>query len=95
MPLTRSVTFKAVLQKGNRVQIPKQIRWLHKMEPQQILKAAVRPAKPLAIEEEFYTHMNKDGRIVIPKLTLTLIQDRYGSLIGRVLQIDLEPAQGP
>ncbi|HUV97911.1 MAG TPA: hypothetical protein VMW14_00210 [Candidatus Paceibacterota bacterium] len=95
MPLTESVTFKTVLQKGNRVQIPRHIRWLYKLETEQILRVIVKPADAILLSEEFYTHMCKDGRIVIPKLTLTLLQDRYGSLLGRILEIYLLPAQGP
>ena len=95
MPLTDHVTFKAVLQRGNRVQIPKNIRLLYQLEPKQIFRVMVRPAGSIAWREQFYTHMCKDGRMVIPKLTLALFQDSYGSLVGRILQIDLFPAQGP
>jgi bifunctional DNA-binding transcriptional regulator/antitoxin component of YhaV-PrlF toxin-antitoxin module len=95
MPLTDRVTFNAVLQKGNRVQIPKHVRWLYKLETKQILIVKVRPAGAIELMEEFYSHMCKDGRIVVPKLTLALFQDRHGSLVGRILQIVLEPAQGP
>ena len=59
------------------------------------LRGNARAAKPWTIDGEFYTRMGKDGRIVIPKLTIRLLQVRYGDLIGRVLQIDFEPAQSP
>ena len=93
MPLTRLVSFKAALQKGNRVQIPKLIRWQFKLEPEQILKATILHPESFDIRERFYTHMNKDGRITIPKITLKLIQDRLTSLKGCILKIDLEPAE--
>jgi hypothetical protein len=35
LPLTERVEFKAVLQKGNRVQIPKLVRWRFKLETDQ------------------------------------------------------------
>ena len=44
-PLTEAVEFKTVLQKGNRVQPPKLIRWKFKLETDQILKVTVFPAK--------------------------------------------------
>jgi len=37
MPLTEKVTFKTLLQKGNRLQVPELIRWQFKMESNQIL----------------------------------------------------------
>ena len=95
MPLTESVTFNAVLQKGNRVQIPRHIRWLYKLETEQILRVIVKREGAVLLSEEFYTHMCKDGRIVIPKLILALLPDRYGSPLGRILEIHLLPAQGP
>lgn len=93
MALTRLVTFKAVLQKGNRVQIPRLIRWQFKLEPEQVLKATVAIEGILGEPEGFYTHMNKDGRITVPKITLKLIQGRLTSLEGYILEIDLEPAE--
>ena len=41
MPLTERVDFKAVLQKGNRVQLPKLVRWRFKLETSQVLKVTV------------------------------------------------------
>ena len=38
MPLTRKVTFRRMLQRGCRVQIPKMIRWEFKLEPGQVFK---------------------------------------------------------
>jgi UDP-glucose 4-epimerase len=36
MPLAQKVTFKRALQRGNRVQIPKLIRWQFKMETNEV-----------------------------------------------------------
>jgi hypothetical protein len=41
MPLTEKITFKTTLQKGNRIQVPKLIRWQFKLEPTQTLKVGV------------------------------------------------------
>jgi hypothetical protein len=41
MPPTQKVSFKTVLQKGNRVQVPKLVRWQFKMDTQQVLKVTV------------------------------------------------------
>jgi hypothetical protein len=90
VPLTESVDFKVVLQRGNRIQIPRLIRWQYRMEPDQVLKVKVRTESWR--EEEFYACMGKDGRLTIPKLTLELLQREDESLVGYVLEITLEPA---
>jgi hypothetical protein len=90
MPLTESVDFKAVLQRGNRIQIPRLIRWQYRMEPDQVLKVKVKTESWR--EEEFYARMGKDGRLTIPKLTLELLQQEDESLAGSVLEVTLEPA---
>ena len=43
MPLTIKVSFETVLEKGNRLQIPKLIRWQFKMEQNQVLRVGVSP----------------------------------------------------
>ncbi|MDI6846963.1 MAG: hypothetical protein QMD13_09455 [Candidatus Bathyarchaeia archaeon] len=92
LPLTRSVSFKAVLQKGNRIQIPRLIRWQFKLEPEQVLKVEVAPEGAIGIREEFFARMNKDGRIKIPKLILELLEDAVEtSLVGYALEVSLEP----
>jgi hypothetical protein len=96
MPLTEEVSFKAVLQKGNRVQIPKLIRWQFKMESQQVLKVTVKAGDSFGSEETFYAKISRDGRITIPKLTLELLRDEDDeeSLVGSVFEVQLEPAEG-
>jgi len=93
LPLTESVDFKARLQKGNRIQIPRLIRWQFKMEPSQVLKVTVRPEGLGFSEEEFYARMNRDGRITIPKLILDILEDEDESLVGYVLKVSLEPVE--
>ena len=95
MPLTERVKFKTVLQKGNRVQLPKLVRWKYKLEPDQVLKVTVTAANIFGGWETFYARMDKSGRITIPKLTLKLLQDRTRekqSLTGAVMEVRLEPA---
>jgi bifunctional DNA-binding transcriptional regulator/antitoxin component of YhaV-PrlF toxin-antitoxin module len=93
VPLTESVSFKAVLQKGNRVQVPKLVRWKFKLEQDQVLKVSV-TAEPLYGWEKFYAKMDKSGRITIPKLTLKLLENRADkqNLTGAVLEVELCPA---
>ena len=94
MPLTHSVSFKAVIGKGNRIQIPTLIRWEFKLEPTQLLIMSVRLFN-LGIEENFYTKMNKDGRITIPKINAELIKTRTqkeGTLSEYAFEITLKPA---
>jgi bifunctional DNA-binding transcriptional regulator/antitoxin component of YhaV-PrlF toxin-antitoxin module len=94
MPLNRAVEFRAVLQKGNRVQVPKLVRWEFKMESGQVLKIRVGRASSYGGGEPFFGRMNRDGRITIPKLTLGLLQDDFNgkNLVGQVLKVRLEPS---
>jgi hypothetical protein len=65
------------------------------MEPQQVLKVDVKPAGSFGHKEIFYATMNASGRITIPKLTLGQLQeDDEESLVGSVLEVDVEPAEG-
>jgi bifunctional DNA-binding transcriptional regulator/antitoxin component of YhaV-PrlF toxin-antitoxin module len=94
LPLTERVEFKAALQKGNRVQVPKLVRWRFKLESDQVLKVSVTALNLFSGWETFYAAMDKSGRITIPKLVLkqlgSLRQDI--SLVGSVFKVWLEPA---
>ena len=95
MPLTERVDFKATLQKGNRVQLPKLVRWRFKLETSQVLKVTVTAINVFGSWETFYGKMDKSGRITIPKLALKQLQNRrrdLQSLTGAVLEVRLEPA---
>ena len=94
MPLTRQVSFKAVIGKGNRIQIPTLIRWEFKLEPTQLLTITVRQFDR-GIQETFYTKMNKDGRITIPKIIAELIKiqlTKEETLNQYAFEITLRPA---
>lgn len=94
MPLVRQVSFKAVLQRGNRVQVPKLVRWQFKMDASQVLEVSVKVAGSFVGREVFYARMNKDGRITIPRLTLEILDEgRKKSLEGSVLEVQVEPAE--
>jgi hypothetical protein len=70
---------------------------LHKLEPTQVLKAAIVIDGSYS-KETFYTKMGKDGRLTIPKLTLDLLKDELDDdekLFDFVLEVDLEPADIP
>jgi bifunctional DNA-binding transcriptional regulator/antitoxin component of YhaV-PrlF toxin-antitoxin module len=93
LPLKRSVGFRAVLQKGNRFQVPKLVRWEFRMEPGQVLR--VRVGRVNHYEEEyFFGRMSRDGRITIPKLTVDLLQEKIDgkSMVGHVLEVHLSPS---
>jgi bifunctional DNA-binding transcriptional regulator/antitoxin component of YhaV-PrlF toxin-antitoxin module len=80
-------------EKGKRVQIPKLVRWKHKLEPSQVLKVSVATNSAFGWER-FYARMDKSGRITIPKLTLKLLQEKTGKqdLAGTILEVMLNPA---
>ena len=76
MPLTCKVAFNRAPQKGNRVQIPKLIRWRFKMEPQQVLSVSVSVPGSWKLSSSFYARMEKDGRLLIPKSALAQLQGK-------------------
>jgi bifunctional DNA-binding transcriptional regulator/antitoxin component of YhaV-PrlF toxin-antitoxin module len=95
MPLTEPVTFKTVLQKGNRIQLPKLVRWKYKLEQDQILKVSVTALNFYGGWETFYARMDKSGRITVPKLVLKLLEDaaeEKQSLTGAIMEVNIEPA---
>ena len=76
MPLTQKVTFTAMLQGWNRVQIPKLIRWQFKMEPSQILKVSVKAINVWTGWQFFYAKMGKDGHTYYSKTNTEAIKKR-------------------
>lgn len=93
LPLTESVVFKAVLQSGNKVQVPRLLRWRYRMEPDQVLSVEVRSLEFSGCER-FLGRMRRDGRLTIPLLTLKLLRgDEEGNLEGCVLEVTLEPSE--
>ena len=86
--------FKGVLQRGNKVQVPRLLRWQYRMEPDQVLRVEVRSEEFFG-NESFLGRMRKDGRLTIPRLTLKLLRgDEEGNLQGHILEVTLEPAEG-
>jgi len=92
MPLTEKVTFTAVLQKANTVQVPQAIRWRFKIESDQVLKLGVNFSALHKGWQFFYARMHKDGRISVPKLVLGLFGVEKAGLAGSVVEVTLEPA---
>jgi len=95
LPLAQEISFKTVLQKGNRVQVPKLVRWQFKLDTEQVLKVTVNAVNVWGSGQTFYARMDMSGRITIRKLTLKMLQDRTGerqSLTGAVMEVRLEPA---
>ncbi len=91
MPLTERVSFKTRLQRGNRVQVPKYVRWHYKLEPTQILEVTVSILGAWRPPQIFLSRISKDGRIVIPKLTITLFKDGKPNLDGYIADVRLAP----
>lgn len=91
MPLTEKVRFVTRLQKGNRIQVPKLIRWQFKMGSEQVLKVSLTAVNVYAGGwQSFYAKMGRDGRITIPKLQrLLLLKDEKACC---VMDVILEPA---
>jgi len=87
------VEFQTALQRGNRVQVPKLVRWKFKLESNQVLKVAVWAG--VISWKTFYACMDKSGRITVPALTRKFLEttkhDKQ-SLTGEILEIQLQPA---
>jgi hypothetical protein len=90
--LTQRVSFKTVLQRGNRIQVPRLVRWQFKMDSEQVLKVVVAAVKFWTGWQTFYARMGRDGRITIPKLTRELLRGGKQNLAGCVMDVTLEPA---
>ena len=86
MPLTEKVTFKTLLQKGDRVQVPKLIRWQFIMETNQVLNVGVNDLNLQSGWQFFCAKMGKDGRVRVPKLVLTLLVEENLDLNGHILK---------
>ena len=91
MPLTEKVEFEARLQRRNRVQVPKLVRWRYKLEPNEILKVTVCCSSIWHSREEYLATMGKDGRITIPKLALTGLLHNRPNQGSYLLKVTLEP----
>ena len=61
MPITEKITFKSVLQKGNRIQVPELIRWQFKVETNQLLNVGVNDLNTQSGWQFFYSKMRNDG----------------------------------
>jgi hypothetical protein len=92
LPLTEKVSFKARLQRGNRVQVPKYVRWYYKLEPTQIFEVTIIVLGSWRTWQSFLCRMTKDGKIVIPKLIIALFADGKPNLDNHVADIRLAPA---
>jgi hypothetical protein len=91
LPLIERVRFQTKLQRGNRFQVSKYVRWRFKLESDQTLQVTVSVVGVWSSTQVFLARMSKDGRIVIPKVNMGLIQDRKIELAGYVLNVTLEP----
>jgi len=92
VPLTRKVSFKTMLQKGNRVQVPIVVRWQFKIDTEQVLKVTVHAINVFSGWEVFYARMGRDGRINIPKLQRELLRGKEQDLTGYIMEVTLESA---
>jgi hypothetical protein len=99
VPLAEAVSFKTLLQRGNRVQVPRLVRWQFKLEPEQVLRVTVevKVSEYASASERFFGRMSGDGRITVPKLVLALLRKRAKgskSLAGHVFEVTIQPAEG-
>jgi len=92
LPLNKRINFKAKIEKANRFQISKLIRWEYKLESTQLLKVTVSVIGLVGVRENFLIKMRKDGRIAIPSLVAALLKKSAQYLEGRAIEVTIEPA---
>ncbi|MGC9346009.1 MAG: AbrB/MazE/SpoVT family DNA-binding domain-containing protein [Candidatus Bathyarchaeales archaeon] len=88
LPLTENVSFHALLQRENRVQIPVEVRWKYKLEPSEILRVKFLPLDrnlPFASAGEFHARLHKNGRITIPWELVARLNLKPGILLAVTL----------
>jgi bifunctional DNA-binding transcriptional regulator/antitoxin component of YhaV-PrlF toxin-antitoxin module len=83
------VRFKIRLQLHNRFTVPKHVRQLLKIEPNRVLQVQV-DTGVWGCSQIFHSRITKDGRIVIPKLIMGLLEKQNKALEGKILEITLE-----
>jgi len=83
------VRFKIRLQLHNRFTVPKYVQQLLKIEPYRVLQVQV-DTGVWGGSQIFHSRITKDGRIVIPKLIMGLLEKQNKALEGKILEITLE-----
>ena len=92
MPLTEMIKFQTVLEKGNRLQIPKLIQTQFKMDRMQVLKVTINTLSFGGEMQLFYAKMDKQGRLFVPRLQLArLTRNVSQQLANPVFSVTIEP----
>ena len=92
MPLIEKVMFTSRLQRGNRIQVSRYVRWRYKLESTQYLSVWVTFLYVWNGHQRFLCRMSKDGRIVIPKLIMMIVSEAgKKNLEGTIVEVTLEP----
>jgi hypothetical protein len=92
VPLYERVNFATKLQRGNRLQVSKYVRWKYKLESDQTLQVTISVNWSMICQTcSFLARISNDGRIVIPKVNVDLLQDRKIERAGYVVNVTLEP----
>lgn len=79
-----------MLQKKNRLQIPKLVMWQYKLDDSEVLKVTVSVVNLWGSHESFVAKVQKGGRIVIPKFTIALLKHDKPSLQGYPIEVTIE-----
>jgi len=79
LPLTRDEEFLAKVQKGNRIQVPRLIRWMYRLDPGEILMAEVQAG--IGNYKTFYAQLNRDGRFTVPKIIVEELKVEPGHTV--------------
>lgn len=90
--MTEPVSFKARVQRYNRIQIPVKVRWAYRLEPSEVFRVDLRIGYHC---EEFHGRMSKDGRLTIPlriaEQWLHPGDPLYTALAGHMAKVTLYP----
>ena len=92
MPLTEQVRFKTRLQRYGRLLVDKHVRQRYKLDSTQCLSVRVSFPGIWDSAESFFCKMTQDGRINIPKMTMTVLTKKNKqTLDGYAVEVTLEP----
>ena len=107
LPLVEDVEFDALVQKRCRLQVPRLVRWRHKLEGDEVFEVTVELREPFSGEVIFVGRMSGDGRLTIPEHAAELlvrqavehVYDREkralmgDSVVGKLVTVSLSPVK--
>jgi hypothetical protein len=87
--MTSTVTFLARLQAANRVQVPVEVRWRHRLEPGELLSVEVRTLEGFD-RETFHVRLQDGWRFTVPNEVVEVLGLKQGEMLRVTLECEGE-----